>query len=259
MDQSDLKIRTPATANGLSSWRRWGSRIAVGAAVATGAATSYVLAEFVIMPAYTGHGEVMVPDVVEIDMAKAKRVLADSGLVFVSDSTDWEYHPDLPTNTVISQLPRAYTVVKPGRRVRVRVSRGQQLFPVPDVVGKPLIQAVLQLRQAGYEVGQVVYVLRTTEDRSERFVLSQHPPARTRIPLNEMLGFEVSVIPEMPNLVGSSESSAIGILAALGLDVGTVERRRNADLLPGSVAEQSIPPGQRIRSSDVVDLTISRF
>ena len=67
------------------------------------------------------------------------------------DATQQQFSDTVPQGSVISQNPPGGTLYK-GDKVTLVVSKGPQLVPVPDVVGKQQDQAAQQLRAAGFQV-----------------------------------------------------------------------------------------------------------
>lgn len=218
-----------------------------------------VLGNWIIMPLVTRGSIVRVPDLYEFDVAVAKRALLDSDLVFINDSSDYVWDYDVPANHVVMQNPLPYTTVKTGRSVRVTVSRGPQLYPVPNVRDISPLQAKLRLQQQLFDVGTVTYILRTDNDRSEPFVKEQNPPPGAMLPRGTKVNLSVSIVPEMPDLTGRSLEEATQFIQLLGLQVGSVTFEESSDLLPRSVMSQSVPPGARIQAGDRVNLVASHL
>lgn len=219
----------------------------------------FVVGNWIVMPLATRGSVMRVPDLYGLDVAVAKRALLDSGLVFVNDSTDYLWDEDIPANHVVVQSPASYSLVKAGRRVRVTISRGPQLYPVPNVLNSSPVQAKLVLRQHQFAVGKVAFVLRTDADRSDPFILEQSPIAGIRLPRGRRVDVTVSLVPNMPDLSGRSYEEAKYYIELLGLEVGSVTSEQSADLLPWSVIRQSTPPGARVRVGDRVNLVLSHL
>lgn len=219
----------------------------------------FVAGNWLVMPLVTYRSVALVPDLYGLDVAVAKRTLLDSGLVFVNDSTDHTWDYDVPANHVVSQDPPPYVAVKSGRGVRVTISRGPQLHPVPDVRNMSPTQARLILQQQFFDVGTVAYTLRTNEDRSESFVTAQDPSPGSMVSRGMRVRLDISVLPEMPDLTGRSLEEAKRYLQALGLRLGSIQQVQDDDLLPRSVVGQSVPPRRRIHAGDTVDLTVSHL
>jgi beta-lactam-binding protein with PASTA domain len=88
-----------------------------------------------------------------------------------------------PANRIVSQSPAAGTSLRPGARVRVRVSTGPNPQPntaAPSVVGQEQTAAAQTLRDAGF---QVAVLNRPTADQTkDGLVVEQQPRATSNIP-----------------------------------------------------------------------------
>lgn len=62
------------------------------------------------------------------------------------------FHDVAPKGTVVDSDPKAGTAVREGTRVQLSVSKGPELFSVPDVVGKPLDEAKRLMEDAGFSI-----------------------------------------------------------------------------------------------------------
>ncbi len=79
-----------------------------------------LIADIVIMPAYTKHGqEVRVPDVRGFTLSKANKTLVKAGLVPVIKG--YKTYP-APPQTVVEQYPPPGKIVKVGRRVELTLA-----------------------------------------------------------------------------------------------------------------------------------------
>lgn len=82
--------------------------------------------------------------------------------------TKEEFSNDVPKGSVIAQDPSSGTIYK-GRTINVIVSKGPDFVPVPNVTGKPEVEAVAILKAAGFNVdvrrvmGGVFGTARSTE------------------------------------------------------------------------------------------------
>lgn len=92
---------------------------------------------------------VSVPKVTGSTQSAAERALEDRGLE--SSATD-AYHKTVPKGSVVRQSPGAGDKVAKGTTIRLVVSKGPPIVPVPDVRGKPVKQAEKTLEGAGFEV-----------------------------------------------------------------------------------------------------------
>lgn len=98
-------------------------------------------------------GKVEVPGVTKIPLEAATGLLDARGLKLLSvgSASDQE----VPPGWIVSQTPASGTKVRRGRTVRVRLSSGPPLVPVPVVTGTGLLEAQQLLLQSGLRIGSV--------------------------------------------------------------------------------------------------------
>jgi serine/threonine-protein kinase len=89
-----------------------------------------------------------VPDVTGKTESAAQSTLAAVGLKSAEGTTD--YSDDVPQGSVISQAPQNEGPVRKGDTIVLDISKGPQLFPVPNVVGMSRDQAKKALSDAGF-------------------------------------------------------------------------------------------------------------
>ncbi len=174
---------------------------------------------FAIMPLLVGHGNVVrVPDLTEMTVPQAERVLKEQGLKL--DSVYPVFSPDVPKGCVISQYPAAFTTVKQDRGVRVRVSSGESGVAVPDIRGQSLRHAEIVLGRAGLQLGRISQTFSRNVPRDE--VISTFPGPGALVEDGGSVDLLVSSGPAaeefiMPKLVGESLSAAQRIAESAGL------------------------------------------
>lgn len=116
---------------------------------------------------------VEVPNLVGLSRAEADTALDRAGLTLgpittVSDET--------PKGYVLAQHPDAKTEVPEGEFVAVELSSGRTR--VPDVIGLDVGEAMVALRQAGFDCVPEVELTKSEDKGQERRVLDIHPPER---------------------------------------------------------------------------------
>ena len=166
-----------------------------------------------------------------------------------------------PAGTVLSQEPeagRSLMVTENGMNVKLNVSTGYVLTPVPNVNNYNYREAMLVLRNAGFEpqVNQV-----TSSSVEKDLVIATNPAAGERISagstvyLTVSAGAQISYV-KMPNLIGLSEDAAVLKLQNAGLTYGGSERR-SSEYEAGTVIAQSIVAFAEVEELTRVTLTIS--
>lgn len=112
-----------------------------------------------------------VPDVRHVDAGRARIVLETSGFVVAVDSVDAE----IPRGRVLETTPGPEETVALPAEIRLEVSRGPPLVPMPLLLGMEEVDAVAVLDSLGLTVGEVEEVFRFGRDQG--IVVEQEPPA----------------------------------------------------------------------------------
>jgi eukaryotic-like serine/threonine-protein kinase len=170
------------------------------------------------------HGrEVAIPDLAGLTVAQASEAALQSGLDLNIENKF--YSRTVPAGRILSQAPAAGSRVRRGWQVRVTESLGPQQVTIPDVVGKPVREASLDLRKASLDLGTLAHL---DAPGDTDMVLSQTPPPDAGVDqprVNLLLsqqgagGSEAFV---MPSFVGMSWPSANRAAIALGLRVAAI-------------------------------------
>ena len=171
-----------------------------------------------------------VPAVANLSLDQATQKLAAAGL-------DWNitrvFSDRVDANVVISQDPKPGEKVAKGSVINLRVSKGENLVDVPNVVGQDEATATSTLQAAGFKVG----VQRANSaDVPEGLVISQDPPGG-QAKKGSTVTILVSVGPELasvPGVIGLSEEDAIATLQSQGF-VPTVQ-----DMTANNASEDGI-------------------
>ena len=93
-----------------------------------------------------------VPNVVGLQDSTAEKLLVDTNL---DPNKKAEFSDTVPSGIVISTKPSAKQKVKPGTKIALVVSKGVQMVPLPDVVGKSKDEAIEALKAAPLTIGKI--------------------------------------------------------------------------------------------------------
>jgi serine/threonine-protein kinase len=215
------------------------------------------LFNWVVMPLVVGHGRVViVPDVVGLNRFVAESTLNHVGLRL----TEVRTVPDaaVKTDFVVAQSPAPGTRVKPGRAVRLDVSRGAGRTRVPHVAGLTIEKATLVVEEAGLVFGGVESL--RTQNVPAGQVIATVPPGGTELREGETVVLQISSrvgrFP-MPNLVGMNVETAQGLVISQGLVLGEV-RNAPSDEPPGMIMVQYPEEGSPVKAGDTVGLIVAQ-
>ena len=202
--------------------------------------------------------EVDVPNVRFLSVKEARKKLKNEGLK--GRISEKAYERTVPEGKVISQRPEAGRRVKLGRVVNLKVSIGERMVLVPNLVGRPLTQIEVVLSEAGLKIGERKIEL--SEQYQSGIVIGQEP-----LPEEEVsVGSEVDVliaenpnfgIVKVPDLVSRTVEDARETLNQLKLNA-VVFFHETVQFDPGMVISQDPIGGEELRMGDVVKLYISK-
>lgn len=247
-----MSDRPPRERAGLASIVAW-SLLGGGALLVT-AVTTFWLAMHLELRSNT----VEVPDVVGKSREDAEAALR---AVRLEMEVAAERHDvAVSSGRVLTQEPAASVTVRPGRRIRVVVSLGNQVLRVPDVRGLPARQVDLSLRQDGFVPGGEAHVF--AQDVPAGNVIAQAPaPGSVTIPGSRVHRL-VSDGPRpaswvMPDLSGRPLREVEQWVTLCGFRKGPVRRLATPGKPSGVVVGQMPLAGHPIRARDVIELAVA--
>lgn len=225
-----------------------------------GAFVILLLFNFVVMPWYVRHDTlVKVPDVVGLNFEEAKTKLDNEGLEGLQG--DIRYDPSKPIGTVIEQNPPSEQVVKDGRRIYLVISGGEQLYDVPNLVGRSLREAKFMLSQRNLESQDVEY--RASVQYPSGIVLSQIEPAGSKVKKGTVIGLIVSTGMEsgdikVPELTGKNVEEAKKLILQNKLSIGKINFQPTENVPLNSVIDQYPKANTMAKENQKVDLFVNK-
>ncbi len=199
-----------------------------------------------------------VPDLKGRSIAAALDQLAPLNLGL--RKTGVEFAAEVPISSVLRQDPPAGTVVREGKTVRVVVSQGGQTVLAPSIVGLPLRNAEMMLRQSQLSLGDVGEAYSLKQDKG--LVLSQDPKAEASVERDALVNITVSAGPPpagvslMPDFLRKSLEEAQTWAAGAGV---TLTHKTDAtSLFPSGTVLTQNPAADTVLSGDAkVSLLVS--
>lgn len=200
---------------------------------------------------------VSVPNLAGKSVAQAEATLASLGLTAQLDPLR---RPDLqvPADHVITQEPSAGSTLRRGRAVRLRVSDGATLPPLPELVGLTEQDAKARLTYAGITLTSTAEI--QSGDLNADRVVAQDPPARSMNRSAAMLVNRAALGTTyvMPDLIGTPERRVTELLRARGFRVAVVGYSAYPGLAGGIVIKQTPQAGFQIPPGETISLEVSR-
>lgn len=254
-DRVDERARARAAATPLRSLHEGNARrrgvlwimiLVIAALLATGAGWFFGMG-----PGSPG----TVPSVANRTVAEAQQLLLAAGF---QSSTEDVFDDDVRAGLVVGSEPKAGTEIRRYQQVSLFVSKGPQLFPLPQLTGKSLEAAKEALNRAEMALGKIIE--KFDEAAPAGTVLAQAPAAAAQVKHGTQVSLTVSKGPQpipVPDVRGAEQSAAFRTIEAAGLVAVVEETAVNDRNVPkGAVARQEPASGTLTRGSTVT-LTIS--
>ncbi|MBE5978245.1 MAG: Stk1 family PASTA domain-containing Ser/Thr kinase [Paenibacillaceae bacterium] len=204
--------------------------------------------------------QVKMPDVSGLDSETAEKKLKDNGGLYMKIS-EYEYSDTVDKGDVISQDPKANTIVDKYSAVYVVISNGPEKASIDlkklelesmDTAsakslleGKGLVVNVEQKNSDTVAAGKVISYSPGEAKEGETITLfSSSGPAL----VNPVV---------VPNLAGQTQEVAVEMLADVGLVQGTVTEASSETVARGNIINQSVVAGSQVESGSAVNFVIS--
>jgi beta-lactam-binding protein with PASTA domain len=222
---------------------------------------------FVVLPLLTHHGASTVIPSVSLQSAKkggytsledAIDKITEAGLQAVIK--DCVYVAGLPPGVVIEQEPPGYTIVKPGRKVFLVVSKKvPQLVKFPEIIGRPISEAKQNLLNWDFKIGNLIEVYAQDDYVIEAFYKQRSLKAGDLAPKGAVIDIKFGKIINknvfLPDVTGLTLDEAINKLATLGLSAKVAKIEFGTRQPPNIVLKQE-PSPTRNRDSVLIGSSI---
>ena len=197
-----------------------------------------------------------IPPVANRTVAEAQDLLRTAG--FQSTVKD-VFDDDVSPGLVVGSEPTAGEVIRKFQPVSLAVSKGPQLFPLPELTGKTLDEAKTALNGAEMALGPVTETF--DEKAPAGTVLAQAPRSGNPVKHGTPVGLTVSKGPQpipVPDVRGQEQGAAVKALEAAGLKaVVSPETVNDKNVPKGAVVAQD-PASGNLTKGGSVTLTISK-
>jgi beta-lactam-binding protein with PASTA domain/serine/threonine protein kinase len=255
LDREDQKARARAAATPVRTLREGNSRrrgalwiviLIIAALLATGAGWFFGMG-----PGSPG----TVPSVANRTVAEAQALLRSAGF---QSSTQDVFDDDVRAGLVVGSEPTAGTEIRKFQPVSLFVSKGPQLFPLPQLSGKTLDAAKGELNRAEMALGKITE--KFDEQAAAGTVLSQTPASGTEVKHGTPVGLTVSKGPQpipVPDVRGEEQSAALRAIEAAGLKAVVADKTVNDRNVPKGAVVNQEPASGTLTKGQTVTLTIS--
>ncbi|MEO3817029.1 Stk1 family PASTA domain-containing Ser/Thr kinase [Plantactinospora sp. B24E8] len=226
-----------------------------GGRVAVGAAALAVLLVIAGVGWWFGAGRyTATPNLVNLAGADAQTRADRAG--FKVEFTEPRYNDEVPKDAVLAQDPGSDERIVRGGTITLTLSLGPERFPVPDVVGKALELAQLDLEEAGLKVKRGPD--RYDDNLQEGVVISVKPEVGAEVEAGDEIIVTVSkgrAPITVPVLIGKNVNEARTILQQLGLEI--VVEPQDSDKPKDQVLSQDPSDGAGVEAGAKITVKVS--
>ncbi|HBA60766.1 MAG TPA: hypothetical protein DCZ92_08095 [Elusimicrobia bacterium] len=202
--------------------------------------------------------EVIIPDISGKSSVSALQVLSENNLAMKIEG--YEFNETVPIGTVLRHTPSAGVTVREGKIIKVVFSQGGESVFTPNLIGLPLRNAELMLRQRQLGLGEVSESYSLKAEKGT--VLSQDPKPELSVSKNTMVQVTVSAghppagIIMMPDFRQKKKDEAQQWASQNGVTVNMTEDP--GSLFPGgTIIDQKPDPDTVVNAESRITLTYS--
>ncbi|MBI3550731.1 MAG: PASTA domain-containing protein [Elusimicrobia bacterium] len=199
-----------------------------------------------------------VPDLKGRSLSAAMDLLAPLNLAIKKDGK--EFNSSVPVEAIVRQNPAAGTKVREGKIVRVVISEGGDTAFVPAVIGLPLRNAEMLLRQKQLILGDITNSYSLRMERG--MVLGQNPRPESSVERNSAVSVILSGGPPpagvvlMPDFQRKDISEAMSWSSQNGIPLETVKDPVSL-FAAGTILAQDPTPDTVVSPSSKIRLSVS--
>jgi serine/threonine-protein kinase len=203
--------------------------------------------------------KVEVPNVVNKSVVEALDILSEQNLELRKAGA--QNSALIAENYILSQDPIPGTIVKDGTPISVVISLGSQVSVVPDLVGKPLHDARVDLNNAGLGAGRFSKIHFESE---KDVVLAQSLPPNAYANRDTPVDMLISLGPRLrqyrlPTFVGWEMDRVSSMLDSMGLVVGEVTTKLDLTHPQGVILDQAPSPGALVEEGASISLVMGTW
>jgi beta-lactam-binding protein with PASTA domain len=159
---------------------------------------------------------------------------------------------------IISQDPAGGSSVAEGSSVKLVISSGPQMVPVPEVEGMTRDAATTALTGAKLKVGDITQKASNTTGSGK--IISQDPASGSSVAEGSPINLVISSGPPIvtvPNVERLSQDDATTAITAAKLTMGTLTQQASNTVANGNVIKQEPTSGSLIAEGSPVNLMVS--
>ncbi len=210
-----------------------------------------------IYPRFFAKQDVEIPDVTDMTLAQAEKVLEDKGFK-VKDKTKKENSDEIAKGKVIETDPEIGRSVKEGTTITLTVSKGSAKIEIEDYTGQNYYEVKAKLEAAGLEVVTEKEDIADSEDADENIILSQDVKAGTKLAKGEIITLTI------PNIYATYPDFAAEGYTVVDVrsfcednDIALEIKYQDSDNQnDGTIIYQNMSPGTKVNAGATLKITV---
>ena len=218
-----------------------------------------IFANSIVLPIITKKSSVIyLPDVRNMNIIKAKQTLYDLG--FEIETSNSSYSDKHKPNEVVSMLPRAFSKVKKGRKIKLKIAGNKEDVIMGDLINKSFRNAQILLDRKKLLLDTLIYEYST--DYGINMIIDQYPKPSKVLKSFDKVTLIVSLgnPPDyyiVPNLINTNLKRAKSLISKSGLILGEINYIFTDDYLNNTVLDQDITENMKLSFPSIINLTVS--
>ena len=220
---------------------------------------SLFMLAFVILPLLTNKMDSLyLPDVRNYNILKAEEIL--NNLSFKTEIIKSAYNKKYSPNQVVSMIPRAYTKVKKGRTIKLKIAGDKEDIMLTNFIDQSLRNTKIILDRSNILIDTLIYEFNNRIPKDN--IIDQYPKENTLMKSFDKVTLIVSLgsPPDyyiVPNLININFKTAKEIVSKAGLKIGSITYEYNSEILHNTILEQSLTEGMKLSFPNKINFIIS--
>ncbi|MBI4651343.1 PASTA domain-containing protein, partial [Candidatus Desantisbacteria bacterium] len=171
------------------------------------------------------------------------------------------YNSKYPKGFIVSQDPEKGEKIRKNRDLKIIISKGTEMVPVPNLTGLPARHAKVLLQQVGLNKGDEAYI--NSGMFPQNRILSQGPPPGMLVKRGIKVNFLISLGPKkkkylMPDFIGQRLPYLEKGINDAGLMIGEVTYEYSPGFQDGTIITQNPIFGMPIEAGEKIKFKITR-
>lgn len=197
------------------------------------------------------------PNFITMDYAEAEKQIKYTDLKIFKMGEDFsQYEKD----KIYYQIPEPGKIIKPGRTIKVWISKGKKQIKVPSFRNLDLTAAKILAEKNNLKIGNISYAYHSLDYNK---VISSDPAPGTIVADNAEISFLISIKKSskeiyMPDLIGVNINDAKNIFSKNGLILGNIEYVSDRRLQNGIILDTNPKPGEKTQAGTVVNVILNK-